>query len=243
MQKISIQKLKWVKSLYTKKNRDKEGLFIVEGEKSCSETIRTSPGSIRSIICSPNFQDQIPETLSSVSYNASTDQLNRISSLKTPNKVLIVRNKMENRNFDEEAKCILLEHIQDPGNLGTILRTADWFGIKQVICSPACVDIYNNKTIQASMGSYMRINVIYTELLPFIEKFKLKIAGATLNGKPLEPDMLKNVDGILLGNESKGISGELEKKIEFPVRIDGHGNAESLNVSIAAAIFMHEWSK
>ena len=243
MQKISIQKLKWLKSLHLKKNRDKEGLFIIEGEKICSEVIADSPHDIVMVIYLSSFENSIPENLKGISHIASENQLKRISALKTPNNVIIVLNKMQNIAFNVNQKSILLEDIQDPGNLGTIIRTADWFGIHQLICSPKCADIYNTKTIQASMGSFLRVSVISTELAPFIKKNKLKVGGAVLKGKSVNNSDVSKIDAVLFGNESKGISEELRHLIDYPIKIDGFGGAESLNVSVAAAIIIFEWAK
>lgn len=243
MQKISIQKLKWLKGLHLKKNRDKESLFIVEGEKICFEVITDSPQDIVMIACLSSFENLIPENLKESSHIASENQMERISALKTPNNVIIVLNKMKIKEFNINQKSILLEDIQDPGNLGAIIRTADWFGIHQLICSPKCADFYNTKTIQASMGSFLRVSVISTKIAPFIKKNKLKIGGAVLKGKSLNKSDVSRIDAVLFGNESKGISEELRCLIDYPIKIDGFGGAESLNVSVAAAIIMYEWTK
>jgi len=243
MQKISIQKLKWLKSLHLKKNRDKEGLFIIEGEKICMEVIKNSPLEIAMIVHLSSFENNIPNSLMEKSHIASVNQLERISALRTPNNVLIVLNKMRRIEFNTRQKSILLENIQDPGNLGTIIRTADWFGIRQIICSPECADLYNPKTIQSSMGSFLRVTVISTELAPFIKKNKIKTGAAVLNGKSLNKNDISKIDAIVFGNESKGITDNLRSFIDCPLKIDGFGGAESLNVSIAAAIIMYEWTK
>jgi len=243
MQKISIQKLKWLKSLHLKKNRDKEELFIIEGEKICLEVINNSPLDIVMIVHLSTFENRIPEHLMEKCHLATVNQLERISALKTPNNVIIVRNKMKAKEFNTNQKSILLENIQDPGNLGTIIRTADWFGIRQIVCSPKCADLYNAKTIQSSMGSFLRVSVISTELAPFIKNNKLKTGGAVLHGTSLIRNDISKIDAVLFGNESKGISENLRQLIDLPIKIDGAGGAESLNVSAAAAIIMFEWTK
>ena len=243
MQKISIQKLKWLKSLHLKKNRDKESCFIIEGEKTCLECIHTLPQDIEAIVCLPNHEDLIPHSLHQISYSASKKELERVSKMKSPNKILIVISKPKEVAFDLNKKSLILDHIQDPGNLGTIIRTADWFGINQIICSPGCADVYNSKALQASMGSFLRVRIFYTELIPFIEKHQFKIAGAFLDGKPLSHEILKTSNALMLGNEGQGISKELVKHCQNPVKIMGKGQAESLNVSSAASILMHEWIK
>ena len=163
--------------------------------------------------------------------------------MKSPNKIFIVAHKPSELPFDSNKKSIILDNIQDPGNLGTIIRTADWFGIDQIICSPDCADAYNSKALQASMGSFLRVKIFYTELIPFIEKHQFKIAGAFLDGKPLSHGVLKTSNALMLGNEGQGISKELATYCQNPVKIMGKGQAESLNVSSAASILMHEWIK
>ena len=243
MQKISIQKLKWLKSLHLKKNRDKEASFIIEGEKTCVECIHVKSQEIGTIVCLSEHEDLVPSSLHHISYSASKKELDRISKMKSPNKILVVMNKPAEVSFDSNKKSIILDNIQDPGNLGTIIRTADWFGIDQIICSPHCADVYNSKTLQASMGSFLRVNVFYTALIPFIEKHPFKIAGAFLDGKPLSPKIMTESNALMLGNEGQGISKELVKYCQNPVKIMGKGQAESLNVSSAASILMHEWIK
>ena len=243
MQKISIQKLKWLKSLHLKKNRDKEGCFIIEGEKTGLECIHALPQELITIVCHNDYEVLIPESLRHISYAASKKELERISKMKSPNKIFVVANKPSELPFDSNKKSIILDNIQDPGNLGTIIRTADWFGIDQIICSPDCADAYNPKALQASMGSFLRVRVFYTELIPFIEKHQFKIAGAFLDGKPLTREIMAKSNALMLGNEGQGISKELATYCQIPVKIMGKGQAESLNVSSAASILMHEWIK
>ena len=243
MQKISIPKLKWLKSLHLKKNRDKESCFIIEGEKTGLECIHTLPQELLAIVCLSDYEDLIPHSLHHISYSASKKELERVSKMKSPNKIIVVINKPKTLPFDSSKKSLILDDIQDPGNLGTIIRTADWFGINQIICSPACADLYNAKALQASMGSFLRVKLFYTELIPFIEKHQFKISGAFLDGKPLNHQVLKTSTALVLGNEGQGISKELEKHCQNRVKIMGMGQAESLNVSSAASILMHEWIK
>ncbi len=155
----------------------------------------------------------------------------------------MVLKKVKRPDFDPNQKVILLDDIQDPGNLGTLMRTADWFGIKQFVCSPNTVDLYNSKTLQATMGSFLRISVWYQDLSQFITENNLKVAGALLEGNEFEDKDLQVMDALILGNESRGISKHLRPKINLPLRIKGSGNAESLNVAVAGAIFMEHWVK
>lgn len=243
MQKISIQKLKWLKSLHLKKYREKEGCFIIEGEKTCLESVQNFSKEIKMIVYLSEYKEIVPSELHHLSFIASKRELERISKMKSPNKILVVMKKRNQVPFDSKKKSILLENVQDPGNLGTIIRSADWFGIEQIICSPDCADVYNSKTIQSSMGSFLRVKVLYKTLIPFIEKYELKTSGAFLDGKPVNQNTIKGSNAIILGNEGQGISKELEAYCKNHIKIIGKGNAESLNVSIAASILMYEWTK
>ena len=243
MQKISNKHLKWIKSLHQKKNRDLEQCFIVEGVKICDEVMRDHPEKIKDIVCTNEYFANISSTLHEKTFTLSQAELSRISALKTPNAVLLVLKKVKRPDFDPNQKVILLDDIQDPGNLGTLMRTADWFGIKQFVCSSNTVDLYNSKTLQATMGSFLRISVWYQDLSQFITENNLKVAGALLEGNEFEDKDLQVMDALILGNESRGISKHLRPKINLPLRIKGSGNAESLNVAVAGAIFMEHWVK
>jgi TrmH family RNA methyltransferase len=177
-------------------------------------------------------------------FEVSEKELKSISSLKTPNEVLAVV-KQKNVEISDFTSWfnIALDKIQDPGNLGTIIRTADWFGVKNVICSKDTVDVYNPKVLQATMGSFFRLNIIYTDLAGFFTKNKnLTVCGALLDGESIYEKTLEVKGSILLmGNESKGISQELKPFINERLSIPNFGKAESLNVSIATAIFCSEY--
>lgn len=135
---------------------------------------------------------------------------------------------------------LVVDDVQDPGNLGTIIRTADWFGIKQIICSLHTVEAYNPKTVQATMGSLARVKVIYTDLADFFEKCDLKVYGAVLGGNSIYEEHWEKEGLLMLGNEGHGISSDLEKYIDQPITIPKIGNGESLNVAISAAIICSE---
>ena len=243
MQKISQKHLKWIKNLHKKKNRDLEQCFIVEGVKICNEVIQDHPKKIKDIICTHEHLEHISTKLHAKTYTLSPAELSRISALKTPNSILLVLHKESKLKFNQSKKVILLDDIQDPGNLGTLVRTADWFGITQFVCSLKTVDLYNSKTLQATMGSFLRINVWYQDLEEFLAKNKLNIGGALLEGKEFEDSEIQSMNALILGNESRGISKKLRQHINLPLKIKSHGNAESLNVAIAGGIFMEHWVK
>lgn len=243
MQKISIQKLKWLKSLQLKKNRDKEQCFVVEGEKIVLECIKHLPEKIEIIACLSEQIGLIPPELKFKCLVITNKDLDRISNQKSPNKLFAVIKKSIPKPFNPNLNFLILDNIQDPGNMGTIIRTADWFGVHQIICSENCVDVYNSKVLQSSMGSFLRVTVRYKELISFLEESNFNITGAFLDGTPLEKEDIKKSNAIMLGNEGHGISSELEKYCNQPVKIKGLGGAESLNVSSAASILMYEWTK
>jgi len=241
LETISIQKIKWIKSLHLKKNREKENLFLVEGEKIVSELIQNFPGLIRLIVCKNSFVEKSIE-LKTIDqeriFSVNTEEMQRISTLNTASTVLAVVEKFTLKEIDSTKSLIVLDGIQDPGNLGTIIRTADWFGIDQILCSPTTVDLYNSKTLQATMGSFLRVNVHYEELKPFLLQNQDKVYAALMDGVPYQQIPKEKVKIILLGNEGNGISPELIPLLKNPITISGKGEAESLNVGIACGILL-----
>jgi TrmH family RNA methyltransferase len=173
----------------------------------------------------------------------SEKELASISSLKTPNEVLAVVKQQQKQLIDITSELtIALDRLQDPGNLGTIIRTADWFGIQNIICSDNSVGIYNPKVIQATMGSFFRVNIVYANLPDFFTSNKgLIVYGALLDGENVYQKELSSKGSVLLmGNESKGISDELLPFITDKILIPNFGKAESLNVATATAILCSE---
>lgn len=241
METISIQKIKWIKTLHQKKNRENENLFLVEGEKIVNELIQNFPQLIRLIVCKNSFAEKSIE-LKAINQDrillAKTEGMERITTLNTPATVLAIIEKFKAKAINPNEKILLLDDIQDPGNLGTIIRTADWFGINQIICSPTTVDLYNPKTLQATMGSFLRVNVRYEELKPYLLENQENVYAALMDGVPFEQIPKGNVRIILLGNEGKGISTELLPLIKNPITIPRKGQAESLNVGVACGILL-----
>ncbi len=180
-------------------------------------------------------------------FEVTATELEKISTLQTPQGMLALVHIPEKTTIDEAAlkNCfsLALDDVQDPGNFGTIIRTADWFGIKTIICSENTVEAYNPKTVQSTMGSLCRVNVIYTPLSPFLTETKLPIYGALLNGENIYKTNWGKEGLILLGNEGHGISDALIEKINVAVTIPRFGKAESLNVAVSAAIFCSEISR
>ncbi|MFN5879995.1 MAG: TrmH family RNA methyltransferase [Flavobacteriales bacterium] len=238
---LSKNKIKWIRSLQQKKVRDDLELFIVEGEKMVLEAVDLFPNYIDSVYYIDGSLN-LPESLDSTVI--SEKELEQISGLKTPNKAIAVLKKpISTYNPVAEGLTIVLDGIQDPGNFGTILRIADWFGIEDVICSNNTVECYNPKVVQASMGAILRINIHYCELSVWLSEIKKPVYGALLQGESVySTDLPKNAV-LIVGNEGKGISSEIQKIIEFPIKIPRFGRVESLNVSVAAGILVSEFKR
>lgn len=237
---------KFIKSLQLKKNRLAHGLFLVEGDKLFRELIQ-STFEVEEIYATrswlANNQHLISNNLCTV---ISEKELASISSFKTPQEIIaLVKQKKAILSTNYQQPIIALDNIQDPGNLGTIIRTMDWFGFENLVCSPTCVELYNPKAVQASMGSVFRINTSYQELPSFLaEHQQFNIYGAVLDGKNCFENKLQKEKAILLmGNESNGISKDLYPFISHKITIPKFGAAESLNVAIATSILCAEFVK
>lgn len=244
---ISKNQIKQVKALHLKKFRDQEQLFIAEGVKIVSEIIRFKPEIIEEIFVSESFfrqnPDLFPKTLPCVLVNDS--ELERISALSTPNHILAVCKYFEATvpQIDLSEKFSLyLDDIRDPGNLGTILRIADWFGINEIFASRQSTEIYNNKTIQSAMGAFLRVKVHYRNLDEIIGQLRFPVYGAVLNGKNIYTEKLTN-GLIIIGNEANGISETNLSKITHPITIPAasSNNTESLNAAMATSIICAEF--
>ncbi len=248
---ISKNQIKFIQSLHSKKNRDEASLFIIEGVKLVTEFITNSHFQVKEVYATTDYiEQQLPslKRQSIVCVEVNQEELKKISLQTTPNKVLAVvhaKPQALNPNLLYEGVTLYLDDIRDPGNLGTIIRIADWFGIKQVICSQNCTELYNPKTLQASMGAVLRVTVVYMnfeELQPHIEK--LPIYGAVLNGETLYTSKLQK-GIIVIGNEANGISQEVMSKIKYPITIPAASNngSESLNAANACAMICSEFHR
>lgn len=243
MSELSKNKIKWLRSLHSKKSRDSEKMYIIEGEKMVQEAIQFQLEDILFIACTSDFK--LPTfPLSIEVILVSEKELCQISTLKTPNKAFAVlkQHKISIKRQQKEL-IIALDDVQDPGNLGTILRIADWFGIQTIICSKGTVDCYNPKVVQASMGAILRIEVKYMNLFEHLKSYDGKIYGAVLGGQNVYKTSLQNEGILLMGNEGKGISSEIQNLITDPISIPSFGHAESLNVSIATGILVSEFAR
>ena len=248
MTMMEKSRLKWIKSLQLKKYRQAEQCFLVQGYKAV-EVLLDSTFEVVEILTTKEFSDRLYAKINGLnrSVRFSTVQgsvLESLGSFQSNDAVLaVVRMKPEENITAGKGLILLLDSIRDPGNLGTIIRTADWFGVSKIVLSPTCVDFYNPKVISATMGSFCHINFCYTDLTEFIRAASLPVYGAFLNGKNIQTVNF-NPDGLIcIGNESHGISPEVEACISDRVTIPGYGYAESLNASVAAGIFLYAATK
>ncbi len=238
-----------------KKIRRQHGVFVAEGEKIVSE-LPNSGFTVESIYATAGWLQQNLHKFSGITQltEVSERELERVSGLKTPNRVLAVLKMPDTTaipDISPKGLYLILDTVQDPGNLGTIIRTADWFGINQVICSPDTADVFSPKVVQATMGSFLRVKVTYTELNPFLEKapHTTPIYGAFLKGESLFETETPGYGVLIIGNESKGISRGVSTFVKKKVRIHGGYQpggqqwADSLNASVAAAIMMAWFTK
>jgi len=239
---LSINKIKWIRSLHDKKSRDSEGLYLIEGEKMVEEALSTRPELIHTLI-ELNGPKQREIAFQGDYYSCTEKQLNQVSTLKTPNKMLAVVRKSADPSIDLDGLILALDGIQDPGNLGTIMRIADWFGIQQIICSKDTVDCYNPKVVQASMGAILRVSLNYSDLEKVLSTYTGKIYGAFLEGNSIYTEQLSPTGIVILGNEGKGIRKEVSQFITDQIHIPSFGGAESLNVSVAAGIIVSEFKR
>ncbi len=242
---LSKKIVKYIQSLSHKKLRDELGLFIAEGPKIILEFLKDNFFNCTILCATEDWLIENKNILKNISpaniYEANKEAFQKISLLKTPNKVVGIFEKktLDTKPVLLNKLTLMLDDIQDPGNLGTIIRIADWFGIENIVCSENCVDNYNPKVVQATMGSLARINVLYTNLAAFIESNKnISVYAAALAGISLTE--IKNIDEgiILIGNESKGIREELLKMASKRITISRYGHAESLNAAVAAGIIL-----
>ena len=248
---ISKNQIKHIQSLHSKKNREEEGLFIIEGVKLVTEFISHQKFNIKEVFATAEYINHykvVLENLNITYSEVSLEDLKKISLQTSPNQVLAIVKDCE-QSLDVNALCktstLFLDDIRDPGNLGTIIRIADWFGMNQVICSPNCTELYNPKTLQASMGAVLRVNVVYYSFEDLLPKLSgIPIYGALLEGKNIYTNALKP-GLIIIGNEANGISDEVIKHITQPITIPAANSngSESLNAANACAIICSEFHR
>ena len=237
---VSKSQIKLITSLGQKKYRDQAGLFIVEGPKIISDLL-LSPLQLHSLFTA-GFDFDISVPVQSVSER----ELKKISFLKNPNQALAIFHIPTVDQVHEKGLIVALDEIQDPGNLGTIIRLCDWFGVNQLLCTKNTVDCFNPKVIQASMGSIARVSVLYIDLFNFLENTSLPIFGGFMNAASVYSETLTENAIIVVGNEGNGVSEEIEKIITNKISIPQFGikkETESLNVATATAILLSEFRR
>jgi RNA methyltransferase, TrmH family len=244
---ISSSRIKWIKSLQQKKFRWQEGFFVAEGEKIVEELVQSS-WQVAEIYSTDADAEKVVVAKGIPFFHVKEKELERISTLATPNKSLAVV-KMpsgdEKFSFPANEFSLLLDNIQDPGNLGTIIRTAEWFGVKNIICSHDTVDVYNPKVIQSTMGSFLRMRLFYADAEKVLSELddSVPVLGALLDGDNLYHTDLPREGLLIIGNESKGISAKLTpfitKKLFIPRgKQNQTSHPESLNASVAASVIL-----
>lgn len=240
---LSKSHAKYIQSLHHKKFRDIESCFIAEGGKVVLELLLSKKFNCREIFGMQewlNSNEALIRKYFTGPLEVTLDhELKKISALTTPHQVLAVFEKAAGNPVVPAGKLsLVLDNIQDPGNLGTIIRIADWFGIKDIICSAHTADMYNPKVVQSTMGSMGRVNVLYTELVGWIQQQRqVKLYAAALDGRNVKQIEIK--EGlVLMGNEAKGISEELLQLAHEKITIPKLGEAESLNAAVATGIIL-----
>ncbi|MDL2256619.1 RNA methyltransferase [Bacteroidales bacterium OttesenSCG-928-I14] len=246
---LSKGKIKLIKSLEKKKNRDETGLFLVEGNKSVAEMLPHFECEL--LVAKPSWLATQGDIKAKELIVATDDDIERASLLKNPQDVIAVFYQPSCRLDYEDLKnnlSLVLDEIQDPGNLGTIIRLANWFGIKQIICSPNTADCYSPKTVQSTMGGLKHVKVFYESLPEFFSKVEdLPVYGTFLDGENIYSQELTKFGLIVMGNEGNGISPQIEqfisKRLYIPSYPQEEDSTESLNVAIATAIVCAEFRR
>ncbi len=239
---VSKNQIKRITSLQQKKFRKLEQLFVVEGVKGVQELLDSNVELVELY----TTNTQLFAIDSSKVHAITSAELQKISSLTTPNTCLALFKIPEGKTFEENGLIVAVDDVRDPGNLGTIIRLCDWFGIKTLYCSEESVDVYNPKVVQATMGSISRVNVVYGDLSAFLSKTKLPIFGTFMDGKNIYKELLPNEGIIVMGNEANGISKSIEELVTHRIAIPRFGDlqaTESLNVATATAVVLSEFKR
>ena len=235
---LSKNQIKNITRLKQKKYRQQEGLFIAEGGKVIKEFLN-STFKLVNLFTTETFNVENESIISEA-------DLKKISCLTTPNTALAIFKMPDAKALKNEGLILALDDIRDPGNLGTIIRLCDWFGIKQLVCSHKTVDCYNPKVVQATMGSLTRVKIVYTDLSAYLKAINLPVFGAFMDGKNVYQTNLPKAGILVLGNEANGISSIIEACVTDKISIPRFGDlqaTESLNVATAGAILLSEFRR
>lgn len=248
---ISKAKVKIIKSMHLKKVRKQTGSFLAEGPKLVDELLTCTPCSF--LVATSSYLTSHPNLADDLEViEVSQEELAKVSQLQHPQQVLGIFKQMENNvdySHPNNSLCLALEDVQDPGNLGTILRVADWFGISNIYCSKETADIYNPKVVQATMGAIARVQVYYVDLLDMVQKLPTStpVYGTLLDGDNIFKKELSTYGLIIMGNEGRGLSEEMKKwitdKLLYPSFPEDRIGTESLNVAMATALICGEFRR
>ena len=239
---LSKNQIKYITQLKQKKYRDLNKTFVAEGVKVIEELLNSSLELIH-VYSTQELKLNIPHGLFTI---ITETELKKISFLTTPNQCLALFRMKEIKLPVDSGLKVALDNIRDPGNLGTIIRLCDWFGIEDLICSHETVDVYNPKVVQATMGSLTRVNVFYTDLNDYLKNYEHSIFGTFMDGSTIYKEQLPTEGIIVMGNEANGISNEIEQLVTNKIAIPRFGNlqqTESLNVATATAIVLSEFKR
>ena len=247
---LSKATIKYIQSLQHKKFRDEHHAFLAEGPKLLSELIQANCFECEMVYAVSEWENAVDQNIllnGNIRVQIVEDfELLKISNLKTPNLVVgIFKMKIPQEHFDIKNRITLvLDDINDPGNLGTIIRTADWFGIKNIVCSMNTVDCYNPKVVQSTMSSLARVNLIYTDIVEWLSKSKsVQILATTLHGRPLKDIHQLSEAILIIGNEANGITDDVLNLAHEKITIPKIGKAESLNAAVATSIVLYELTR
>ncbi|MBW7867569.1 MAG: RNA methyltransferase [Brumimicrobium sp.] len=235
---ISKERIKYIRTLHQKKFRDQHHQFIIEGAKLLEEALMYAPQSIQQIYSTEElpFKSGLPINI------ISEKELSQISMLQHPQKIIAVCDYLPIHQKRPDF-YVVLDTIQDPGNLGTILRLCSWFGVFYILSSKESVDIYNPKVVQASMGAIFNVQIEYCDLKEELKQITLPIYGALLEGENIYTVPKERKGVLVMGNEGNGIHTDLLSFISHPITIPKFGKGESLNVAMATAILLSEFSR
>lgn len=247
---LSKNRIKYIHSLELKKNRDAAGVFLAEGPKVVSELLGHFPCQL--LAATSGWQPPCTGMQAEESVEVTTEELTRASLLRTPQQVLAIfrkRKDIDNKTEIFRSLCLALDGVQDPGNLGTIIRLADWFGIRHIFCSPDTADVYSPKAVQATMGSLARVHVHVADLPSLIRDLPegTPVYGTFLDGENMYEKTLSNNGLLIMGNEGRGIRDEMRELVNqrlfIPAYPEERGASESLNVGVATAIVCAEFRR
>lgn len=238
---ISKQQLKDLRRYRMAKYCLADALFTAEGEKVCGELLDSDYEIVAVCALAEWISMHTCKLDSTNCHEVGQRELEMLSTLQTPNKVwMLVRRKSTQPTSWNEPLTLILDHLQDPGNMGTIIRTADWYGVRQIICSRDTVDCYNSKVVQSAMGSLFRTHLHYTVLADWLDRYDGAVYGAVLDGVPIDNTQWKQPAALVIGNESRGIHPDLQKHLTHRITIPNRGGtAESLNAAVATGILLH----